>query len=51
MIESSGFGRGLGVLDLNPTKLKKNLFIEVEKKRYRAQVLLNALKNNDYKNL
>jgi len=27
MIESSGFGRGLGVLDLSPTKLKKNLFM------------------------
>ena len=27
MIESSGFGRGLGVLDLNPTNFKKGLFM------------------------
>ena len=27
MIESSGFGRGLGALDLQPTKLRKGLYI------------------------
>lgn len=27
MIEASGFGRGLGALDLNPTKLNRNLYM------------------------
>ena len=56
MIESSGFGRGLGALDLQPTKLKKDLYVlnpvllsEKDKmnikKHYCPNVFLQVLRN------
>ena len=35
----------------NEELLKKNLYIEVEKKKYEAQILLKPLKQNNFKNL
>ncbi|MDC0855111.1 FAD-dependent oxidoreductase [Candidatus Pelagibacter sp.] len=35
----------------NEELLKKNIFIEVEYKKHSAQILLNPLKQNDFKNL
>ena len=52
MIESSGFGRGLGALDLQPTKLRKGLYILnptllSEKDKTRIKKLFQVLKKRN----
>lgn len=52
MIEASGFGRGLGALDLQPTKLRKGLYILnpallSEENKRRIKKLFQVLKGRD----